>query len=147
MRYADCSAALEALAEGLDTGACHDYRETRQVVMCDAWASKPTSTQDFRQRVREGWQKVHSACAGHGGTTPETGFLEPAPPTEPVQILAIKYAGQTEGLLVLQPDGEVTACVESIKGESPCKTASGGQSALEGMKALLEAQGFEVVAE
>jgi len=116
--------------------------------MCDAWhgASGPITPSSFAERIKESWAKVHAACATHGGTTPETGFLEPQPVLEPSEIKEIRRDGTTEGLLVMTPDGEVTACVtDTREATRSCRTVPGGESALTAMRSLLEAQGYEVV--
>ena len=133
-----------ALAAGLDYETCHNYRGIRQVAMCDAWhgpgATTPVTPQSFRARVDESWATVKHDCASHGGDRPETGFLEPA--TSPTEVYDVRRNGRHEGLLVVQPDGEVTACLENR-----CRDVRGGQQALDSLRSLLEVQGFEVVAE
>lgn len=155
--FPDCSAALAALAAGLDDETCHNFRGIRQVVMCDAWhgpgAATPVTPQSFRVRVDESWTAVKQACAAHGGDKPEEGFFEPehvsrrhvftmAPATSPLEVYDVRKGGRHEGLIVVQPDGEVTACMANN-----CRDVVGGQQAVDSLRSLLEVAGYEVVSE
>lgn len=149
--YPDCSAALTALAAGLDDQTCHDFRAIREVVMCDAWhgggAIAPVTPGSFRQRVDDAWARVRGACALHGGTTPEAGFLQPGDVAvhvslSPLEVYEIRRGGAHEGLLVLQPDGGVSACLAD-----GCRDVGHGPGAIDSLRTLLELQGYEVMRE
>ena len=139
-RYPDCSAALQALAEGLDETTCHDFRAIREVVMCDAWHGEggTVTPETFSQRIEDGWQKVRAACSAHGGTTPEIGFLQPEMPTTGIEVYPVMRNGIQVGVLTLE-DQEVAMCLEDR-----CATSGGGQGALDALRSLLEIQGYEV---
>jgi len=140
-RYPDCSAALQALANGLDEATCHDFRAIREVVMCDAWHGQggEVTPGTFRQRVDDGWSKVRQACAAHGGTTPEVGFLEPETAT-PMEVYQVTRNGAQVGLITLEGN-EVSVCLED-----KCSVTGGGVSSLDALRSVLEIQGYEVSA-
>ena len=137
-RYPDCSAALAALAEGTG-GFCHDFRDIREVVLCRAWQDFRSGTaHTWSEAVEGGWQAVRGACATHGGTTPETGFLTPPPASQ--RVAQVRRAGMTVGVLTEEPDGTVHVCLENA-----CHTLAGGDDAWHSVAALLETAGYQVV--
>jgi hypothetical protein len=139
-RFPDCSAALRALAEGLNDAVCHDFRAIREVVMCDAWHGEGQGSMTpatFRERIEAGWQKVRAACAAHGGTTPEVGFLEPL--TTAPEVYEVRRNGAHVGVLTRE-GAEVTVCLEDT-----CRAMGGGQDTVDALRSLLEVQGYEVV--
>jgi hypothetical protein len=151
--FPDCSAALAALARGLDGQACHNFRGIREVVMCDAWrrarAAGAFTRTSFSQAVDDGWRDVRGACTAHGGTTPEYGFLQPgvAPPDlrtpgAPAEVAAVRRNGLTVGLITLEPGGAVHACLED-----GCHELQGGQDTMDSLSALLTTAGYQVVAD
>ncbi len=151
MRFPNCSEALNALARGLDEKICHDFRAIRQVVMCDAWHEKrtgPFTPETFHNRIEESWSRVRQACAAHGGTTPETGFLVPErvenylPPGALSRITGVREIrrnGLHAGVIVEEDDGTVDVCLDSN-----CGTVKRGAGPVENLIAVLETAGYEV---
>lgn len=150
-KFPNCSAALEALAKGLDEETCHSFKGLRQVVMCDAWhgRTEPFTPETFHERIEESWAKVRQACQAHGGTTPEYGFLSPQRTYEPIsEAIAAKITGVREirknglhaGLVIEQDDGTVDFCLDSN-----CGTIKRGAGIMENLEAILETAGYEVV--
>ena len=137
--YPDCTAALRALAEGLPPEACHNFRAVRELAACWAWHGEGTATmtpETFGQRLREGWDRVRSACASSGGITPEVGFLEPS--EEPITYGIYAPDGRHVGVLT-QVGDEVIACIHDR-----CSTAHGGAVSLDAVRTMLELDGYEV---
>jgi hypothetical protein len=142
-RFPDCSAALAALASGLDERLCHSFRDLRSVVMCRAWEEfRGGRAPTFHDAVRDGWGAVRAACAAHGGTTPEAGFLQPEAPAAPAvtHVSELRRNGLRAGLLVHHADGTVTACLEDR-----CLDVAGGTEAMDALRSLLEVAGYQVV--
>jgi hypothetical protein len=124
-RFADCTQALEALARGLDPQSCHDFRAVREVALCSAWQrfrSSPGDLPAFSQAVRDAWSSIRTACAAHGGTRPEFGFLEPEGAAPRVTgVYQVRLHGQPIGVLVQEADGTLTSCVGG-----DCRVLAGG---------------------
>jgi hypothetical protein len=131
-RYPSCSEALDALARGLDDPTCHDFQGIREVVMCRAWQDfRSRSAGTFHDAVESGWQAVRSACAAHGGTTPEHGFLEAIEAHEGMPRPHVTDAfevrdqhGMTVGVVAVLSDGTATACVADHCTEYPTVSAA-----------------------
>lgn len=149
-KFPNCSAALEALAKGLDMETCHSFRKLRQVVMCDAWYGERGGTftpETFHDRVEKAWEKVRQACAAHGGIKPEYGFLNPevsrAMPPEALakvtRIREVKKNGLHAGVIVEEDDGTVNLCLDSN-----CGTIKRGAGPMENLISILETAGYEV---
>lgn len=151
MRFPSCSEALAALARGLDEQTCHDFKAIRQVVMCDAWHGRqhePFTPDTFHSRIEESWRKIDHACAAHGGTRPETGFLTPeiskGMPSNALaritHIREVRKNGLHAGVIVEEDNGSTTLCVDSN-----CGTTMRGAGPVENMVVILETAGYEVV--
>lgn len=150
--FPNCSAALEALAKGLDEETCHSFRGLRQVVMCDAWHGsqhEPFTPETFHNRIEESWRKVESACSAHGGTRPEVGFLAagerisnyipPGSLASITRIREVKKNGLHAGVIVEEDNGTTTFCMDSN-----CGTVTRGAGPTENLIAILETAGYEV---
>jgi len=148
--FPNCSAALDALARGLDETTCHNFKGLRQVVLCDAWhgSPRPFTPETFHERIESSWEEVRQACQAHGGTTPEYGFLSPQRSYEPISgIIAAKVTGVKEirknglhaGVIVERDDGSADVCLESN-----CGTIQRSAGPLENLAAILETAGYEV---
>ena len=83
--FPNCGAALQALDAGLSQEVCHDFRAIREVVGCDVWhrlleqdvqREGSFSLANLSTETKRAWANVRTACAAHGGTKPEYGFLE-----------------------------------------------------------------------
>jgi hypothetical protein len=113
----DCAGALDRLAAGLDAQTCHDFRGIREVAMCAAWQgmrSRPQTWSGFGQALRDSWARIRTDCAAHGGTAPESGFLQPTAPAATPQVSAVYQVlrhGRPVGVLVQEADGTLTSCV------------------------------------
>lgn len=151
-RYADCTEALRALAEGMDAFHCHDFSAVRQAVACHAWHEHQKGV-TFGEALHNGWQAVRSACAPHGGVTPEEGFptawLSSGPPGVRLTYDIRNGYGATVGKIVTQDDGSITTCV---MGDCRQLVASGAPSedqaaVVEAMQHLFPVMGYTVVAE
>lgn len=132
-RYADCAAAIDALARGLDEGTCHDFDGIREVVMCRAWEDfRSGRTTSFHNAVEDGWSAVRGACAVHGGITPEHGFAEAIQAragVEPSVLNAYEVrdrTGRAVGVVVEMSDGTADACAGGACGEYPSLSAALG---------------------
>jgi hypothetical protein len=137
-RFPNCSAALEALARGLDEKVCHDFRALRQVVACRAWhqaKTEPFSPETFQHRISDAWREVEKVCERHGGTTPQTGFLgtkqvtRTLPPeafAQAVNVKEIKQGGEHAGVMVELSDGSQVICLhdkcETVRGVTQTET-------------------------
>jgi hypothetical protein len=149
---ANCTEALRELAQGLNTEVCHDFRKIREEVMCDAWhgvkATGPVTPSSFRDRIEAGWADVRAACATHGGTKPEVGFLEPLSTPTPPETAApevetvweVSKGGEHKGIVVLHTDGTITDCVDDT-----CESEVGGRPVAEVMVNVLRNAGYEVI--
>lgn len=112
MRYTGCAEALQALAAGLDEETCHDFRAIRQVVTCRAWEDVRTGGGSFHDAIEDGWSAARSACAAHGGTTPEGGFVRPeatVPQVTGAFEVRDRY-GHPAGVVVAFSDGTAESC-------------------------------------
>ena len=128
-RYPDCATALAA-RQHPDAMACHDFRATREIVLCDAWQRfRNGQAPTFAAAVEAGWQDLRQACASVGGITPETGFL-PGPP----QVQAVRRAGRIVGAVVAVDD-EAWVCLD---------TAGCAPVTAETLTQLLQQAGVEV---
>lgn len=149
-RFPNCSAALEALAKGLDAETCHSFVKIRQVVMCKAWhdaRAEPFTPETFQHRVSNAWQEVEKACAAHGGTRPEYGFL-PGQVTRSIpaeayaqaitQAKEIKKNGVHAGVIAEASDGTVTICLHD-----KCEVLRKGEQ-FENLTVMLKIYGFDI---
>ena len=109
-RYANCTEALQALAQGPGDFPCHDFDTVREVVMCDAWHKMETDHTDFKTALDQAWSQVKTSCEPTGGITPE---VRPERGAGSVTTYAIlDTQNQTIGRVVVDgADGSVTTCI------------------------------------
>lgn len=150
MRFPNCSKALEALSQGLNTEICHDFRALRQVVTCRAWyeqKKEPLSLETFQRRMTDAWDAVRKACEAHGGMRPQIGFLPPAQISTPIpesayaqitSVREIKKDGMHAGIIAEGTDGTVTVCVHD-----KCEVMRRGEP-LENLTVMLKIYGFDI---
>jgi hypothetical protein len=147
--FPNCSKALEALAQGLNTEVCHDFRALRQVVTCRAWyeqKKEPFSLETFQRRMTDAWDAVRKACEAHGGMRPQIGFLTPevskSLPDEAYAQVAtvkeIKKDGLHTGIIAEGTDGTITVCVDD-----KCEVTKRGEP-LENLTVMLKIYGFDI---
>jgi len=110
--------------------SCHDFQTVREVVLCRAWDDvRSRRAETFRQAVEDGWGAVRSACAAHGGTRPEFGFLEAVAEHGGVPRVINAYEvrdqhGSPVGVVVELSDGTADACFAGACHEFPSVSAA-----------------------
>ena len=115
-RFSGCADALAALASGLDEASCHDFSRIRQVASCRAWQDiRAGSAHTFSQALDDSWQAARTACAAHGGITPEAGFVQAVEANAGAPQVVNAYevrdrAGNPVGVVVAFSDGTAESC-------------------------------------